>query len=350
VYGALVSRFPRRVFVPVVYAFFALGMFAFLPWLDAPTAWTARAFYIWVSVFNLFVVSVFWSFLADIFTEDQARRLYGWIGVGGTSGSILGPLFAKQFVDHIGIAGLLVASSGLLVIALLITLQLGSWARRHAHQDRRNQDRVGGGFWAGARIVWQNPFMRRMALLLLFSDMVGTALYSLNSDLGRTLFDTPEARTKFFATLDVATNVLILCLQGFISWFVLSRFRQSHILIVCALLNAALLTGLMVFSTPLSLMITLVVSRAIGYGLVQAARESLYTRVDREARYKAKGFTDTAVWRGGDVIASKIVAMVQAAGGTLSHMGAICITACLASAWMSRGIEKLPGQKDHAHN
>ncbi len=349
VYGALVSRFPRRIFIPVVYAFFAAGMVLMSAVLgdEPPTRWLATGFYVWVSVFNLFVVAVFWSYMADIFTGEQARRLYGAIGIGGTLGAITGPLLAISLVHHIGVSGLLHVSAGLLVLAMLVAIALGEWSKRHGRRDAGLGDQIiGGGFWAGARLVFKHPFLRRMALLLLLSDMVGTVLYALNLDVGASLFHTPEDRTAFFGRIDLYTNVLQVFLQLLIAPWLLQRFGPAITLMVAGTINAVSLLMLATQPAAIWLMIALVISRAFAYGLVMPARESLYTRVDRESRYKAKNFIDTAVWRGGDVLATQTLTLLKIAGAGIMQLGLICVGTALLGVFLSRNIDKLGGLQE----
>lgn len=346
VYGALVAHFPRRIFVPVVYLFFAAGMLVMAQLLGdvQPSRLLATGFYVWVSVFNLFVVAVFWSFMADVFTDQQARHLFGAIGVGGTLGAMVGPTLAFTLVHQIGVSGLLSISASLLVLAMVAAVLLGRWARRFGRRDPRLGDQViGGGLLAGARMVFTHPFLRRMAVLFLLSDMVGTVLYALNLDLGASLFSTAADRTGFFAKLDLYVNSSQILLQLLVAPVLLTRFGPSVVLMLVAAFNALLLIGLALFSGPTWLMAALVITRAGAYGLVAPARESLYTRVDREARYKAKGFIDTVVWRGGDVAASSLLNVVKSAGASLSQIGLLGAIAALLAVWLSRGLERLPG-------
>ncbi|MGD9583482.1 MAG: NTP/NDP exchange transporter [Lysobacterales bacterium] len=346
VYGALVAHFPRRIFVPVVYLFFAAGMLVMAQLLGdvPPSRLLATGFYVWVSVFNLFVVAVFWSFMADIFTDQQARHLFGAIGVGGTLGAMAGPTLAYSLVHSIGLEGLLAISAMLLMLALVAAVLLGRWARRFGRRDPRLGDQViGGGLLAGARMVFTHPFLRRMAVLFLLSDLIGTVLYALNLDLGASLFSSAADRTSFFAMLDLYVNGSQILLQLLVAPVLLTRFGPSVVLMLVAAFNALVLLGLALFSGPTWLMAALVATRAGGYGLVAPARESLYTRVGREARYKAKNFIDTTVWRGGDVAASSFLHVLKSAGASLSQIGLIGVIAALLGVWLSRNVERLPG-------
>ncbi len=374
VYGWLVTHLPRQRFVPLVYAFFSIGMIAFMPILalDNPGTWHAVVFYVWVSVFNLFVVSVFWSFMADIFTDEQAHRLFGPVGAGGSLGALLGPLLTQHMVEVIGVPPLLLISSGLLGIAILCVLLLGQWSAKHSRVDRRVTNApIGGTLLAGARLLFKHPFLRNMALLMLLADVVGTALYGMVSDIGRDQFATPEARanvyvnistvlsnfpqfvqagierifgdlnpvvmdaavarTKFFAIVDFATNLLQIFLQVVVARWLMTRFGALPGLLLPALVNAGILFSLALAPSFGLVVLALVITRAGGYGLVQPARESLYTRVDRESRYKAKSFIDTAVWRAGDVATSYTQRALASIGFGIPTFALISGFAALAS-------------------
>jgi AAA family ATP:ADP antiporter len=337
-YGAIVARFPRRIFIPIAYAFFAIGMIAFstIASSEHPATWMAVAFYIWVSVFNLFVVAVFWSFMADIFTDEQARRLFGPIGIGGTLGAIAGPAAAKLLVGDIGVIGLMWLSSGALVLALGCMLLLSRWAKRHGRRDAAIAERpMGGGWWAGAKAVWADPFMRSMAILMLLADVIGTMLYALNSDIARDTLTTAVQRTEYFAGIDFAANLLTFVYQIAIAPLLLVRFGPLAAMLLHCALNVIVLSLVGLVPGAEITMIAMVLSRAGAYGLLQPAREGLYTRVPRELRYKAKAFIDTAVWRAGDVLTSFGMNGLRAVGFGVPAFAAMAVLASAASALFS---------------
>ena len=336
-YGAIVARYPRRVFIPIAYAFFVLGMIAFSPLLatDTPGVLLAVGFYVWVSVFNLFVVAVFWSFMADLFTDEQARRLFGPIGIGGTIGAITGPTLAKAFVAKVGVSGLLWISALALCAALVCVLVLAHWAKHHGRRDARVAEQpIGGGWWTGAKLVWADPFLRSMAILMLLSDVIGTMLYALNSDIAE-LMPTAAARTEYFAGIDQMANSLQICFQLLLAPLLLSRLGPLSVLVFAAVMNIAVMALVGWMPGPEITMLAMIVSRAGGYGLVQPARESLYTRVPRELRYKSKAFIDTAVWRAGDVITSYAMVGLRNIGFGVPAFAAMATVASVATIWFS---------------
>ena len=337
-YGAIVARYPRRIFIPIAYAFFAVGMVAFstIASSEHPSAWMAILFYIWVSVFNLFVVAVFWSFMADVFTDVQARRLFGPIGIGGTLGAIAGPAAAKILVEDIGVTGLMWMSSGALVLALGCMLLLSQWAKHHGRRDASVAERpMGGGWWAGAKAVWADPFMRAMAILMLLADVIGTMLYALNSDIARDTLTTAVQRTEYFAGIDFAANLLTFVYQIAVAPLLLVRFGPLAAMLLHCTLNVIVLSLVGLMPGAEITMIAMILSRAGAYGLLQPAREGLYTRVPRELRYKAKAFIDTAVWRAGDVVTSFGMNGLRAIGFGVPAFAAMAVLASAASALFS---------------
>ena len=338
-FGALVARFPRRVFVPVVYLLVILVMCAFIPLFRAQDTINPKllgtAFFVWGSVFNLFVVSVFWSFMADLFDAKQSHRLFPVIALGGAAGAIAGPALTKAFVYLVGVSGLLVVSSLLLAVAIGCTIALSRWSRLHpvARDERRDQRIIGGGFLAGAVETFKSPLMRRLAVLMLLGDAVGTIIYALLIDYSGATYHTPEARTNFAANVDLCTNVLQMLLQLGVTRTLMVRFGPAPPLALDGAVKAVMLAGLAVFAGPW-IAIVAVVTRASAYGIFKPAADSLYTRVDAETRYKTKNFIETSVWRFGDVTVTSGFNALRSIGVTLPGFAALGIVAAASSAWI----------------
>ncbi len=301
-YGALVSRFPRRVFLPVVYlAFIAcLGIFYWTFRQQIPGR--GAAFFIWVAVFNLFAVSVFWSYMADVFDNEDAKKVYGYIGAGGTIGALVGPVITSSLVERIGVGNLLLVSALFLVVCLVCILQLRPWAvrREQRHREVSGEEAMGGSVVAGLRLVWRDPLLRSLAVLMFFGVGVGTLLYNEQAAIARQLAQ-DASRTAYYARLDLGVNLLTIFVQVFLTRWLLRRFGIAPLLLIpaCAiLLGFALLTA---SPLPMLIWIVQVMTRAGEFSLAKPARETLYTRVDREARYKAKAVIDTVIYRGGDL-------------------------------------------------
>jgi AAA family ATP:ADP antiporter len=261
------------------------------------------AFFIWVSVFNLFVVSVFWSFMSDIFAQEQAARLYGPIAAGGTVGGFLGPVITALAVEAVGVANLFLISAALLCLALFCIVRLVPWARRLelARGTTIGDDAIGGSALAGVKLVASKPFLLAIVMLMYFGVGVGTLLYNEQASITRELFPEQAPRMAYYAWIDFSINTLTLLLQLFVTRLLLPRFGVAPLLLIPATAMAigfALLAG---SPLPLLLAAVQVATRAGNFGMIQPGRESLFTRVDRETRYKAKNFIDTVVYRGGDL-------------------------------------------------
>ena len=372
IYGALVSRFSRRIFVPLIYAFFVLCLLGMGPFFRFSTdlALNAKVFYVWVSIFNLFVVSIFWSCMADVFDPEQSKRLYGFVALGGTSGAIAGPLLAKQFVLSVGLNGLYLIATAFLAVALICLLTLFARAPRAKLQQvspqgdtdkqvslRGDTDKqvaperdtttnvseaaLGGSMWEGAIAAFSNPFVRRMALLLLCADGVATILYSNLSDYAKSAFTDAVAKTEFFATVDLWTNCLMIGLQVFAVRWLLSKAGAGRAMAWPNIFNVCVLLGIAIYADAALIAVGLIITRGGGYGLVNPARESLFTRVSRDVRFKAKAFVDTVVWRGGDLIMVTMVAALVNLGAGVGTFGVIAAGFALAAAALSWNVEQL---------
>jgi ATP:ADP antiporter, AAA family len=314
VFAALISRWPRPVVIPLVYAFFIACLLAFVPLFTVHGLLSPRAlgivFFVWVSVFNLFVVSVFWSFMADIWDQQQARRLFPIIALGGTAGAIAGPLITRSLVAVIGVAPLLVVSATLLGMAIVCVVMLGRWSRVHgARREAIHEAAVGGGMFDGLKQVFADPFMRSMALLMVLGDCIGTINYALVTDYSGAVFHDAVARTRFAANVDLSTNVLTVVVQLTLTRWLLVRHGAAPAIAVWAVATVAVLVGVMLSADPHAPLIgsmpwvavALIVSRGLTYGMNGPARESLFALLPRSQRYKGKNAVDTAVWRFGDV-------------------------------------------------
>lgn len=304
VYGAIVSRYARRVFLPLVYLFLIACLIGFWWIFNREYAWKNTVFFIWVTVFNLFAVSVFWSYMADVFRNIEARRLYGYIGVGGTAGAISGPSITAALVGSVGVSNLLLISAVLISLCVLCILRLAPYARRREIEDgtRSGEEAMGGSILAGLRLVWERPVLRAMAALMFFGVGVGTLLYNEQAAIARTLFSTDAERTAFYSRLDLAINLITVLVQVFLTRFLLVRYGIGPLLLIPA--GAIFLGYCLLAASPLPLFVAIVqvATRAGEFSLAKPARETVYTRVDRESRYKGKAVIDTAIYRAGDLV------------------------------------------------
>ncbi len=325
VFGLLVARLRRRQLLAWSYSFFILCLLAFVPAFMAQERIGARelgvVFFVWVSVFNLFVVSLFWSVMADIFSSGQARRMFSLIALAGMGGAVFGPLVTKLLVQVIGVAPLLVVSALALSVSLVLLLRLS--ASRGGQPGAHGGEPIGGSLWAGVKELWSQPFLRYMALLMLFGDGIGTLAYALVADYAKAHFTDAVARTAFYNNLDLATNLLGALLQLSLTRWLLIRHGAGWGLLLPALVNVVLLGTIaflgggsvtwLGYSVPL-LAVMLVITRGFAYGMTKPAVDALYTRVPRETRYKGKNFVETAVWRFGDLVVTSAVSGLRMLG------------------------------------
>jgi AAA family ATP:ADP antiporter len=347
-FGALVARYRRRIFVPLVYLFFLLGMLAFIPLFQMQEAIGARLlgsiFFVWVSVFNLFVVAVFWSFMADLLDAEQAHRLFPVIALGGTLGAVAGPALTRALNEVIGVSGLLVMSSTLLGLAIVCILALSRWSLGNpvAGDEQREARVIGGSFVAGAIETVKSPLMRRLAILMLLGDAVGTVIYALLADYSGATYATRAERINFSANVDLYANLLQIVLQLSVTRALLVRFGPAPVLALDGVLKAVMLAGLAIFAGPWIAAVA-VVTRASAYGVFKPAADSLYTRVDAETRYKTKNFIDTSVWRFGDLVVTSGFNLLRGLGTTVPGLALLSMIAAGSSAWIGwRAARMLP--------
>jgi AAA family ATP:ADP antiporter len=311
-YTALVARLPRRRFVPLIYRFFILNLVVLFLLFRAAgpeqAVWIGRAFFIWTSVFNLFVVSVFWSLMADLYRPAQGQRLFGLIAVGGTVGSIAGASITAGLSYVLSPTSLLLVSAALLELAARAARALDgeapSLARSADDGASVSRERViGGGVLEGIWHVARSPYLLGIAVLLLFFTISSTFLYFQQADIvGRVLRGNPQARTRLFANIDLAVNTLTLLTQLFVTGRVL---RWLGVGLTLAFVPALTLVGFGTLASAPVLGVVVafqVLRRAANFAIQRPAREVLYTVLPRTEKYKAKNFNDTFVYRFGDQV------------------------------------------------
>jgi AAA family ATP:ADP antiporter len=365
VFSALISRWPRPIVVPVVYAFFIACLLAFVPLFTMHGLLSPRAlgivFFVWVSVFNLFVVSVFWSFMADIWDQQQARRLFPVIALGGTAGAIIGPAITRSLVEVIGVAPLLLVSAALLGAAMGCVFLLGRWSRVHGmRREAVHEAAVGGGMFDGLKQVFADPFMRGMAVLMVLGDCIGTINYALVTDYSGATFHDAVGRTRFAANVDLSTNLLQIIVQLTLTRWLLTRYGAAPLLAMWAAVTVAVLLCVMAAADPHAplvgqmpwVAVALIVSRGLAYGMNGPARESLFAHLPRSLRYKGKNAVDTAVWRFGDVATAWTMNGLRAVSvGVVGFAGIGAVAAAVSGVvgWrLARRIERGGAQADVA--
>ena len=346
VYGWLVSRWPRRVFLPTVYGFFIATLLLFYVAFDSGMPGRGMAFFLWITVFNLFAVAVFWSFMADVFSDAEARRSYGYIGAAGTVGAILGPILTRALVERVGIANLMLVSAAFLVLCVVCLLRLRHYAVRREANRRLASGEVpmGGAVWAGLKLVVSEPLLRWLALLCVLGVGVGTLLYNEQAAIVRQFYPDPKAATAYYASIDLAVNGVTLLVQLFVTRALLSRFGIAPALLIPGFAIVLGYAALAASPLPLLVAVVQVMTRSGEFALGKPARETIYTRVAREWRYKAGAAIDTVIYRGGDLTFVWTHKLLAAFGST-AVFGVGLLVACgfTFSAWKVVGeAKKLP--------
>lgn len=332
----LAARFPRRTLLPAVYGFFIVNLLLFWAWLSSGVAEViaARTFFIWVSVYNLFVVSVFWSFMADVFSAPQGRRLFAFIAAGGSAGAILGPLIAGVLAPRIGTVGLLPISAALLGVALVCVTGLRRWAQQGGDADQ-GADRagLGGSVWEGVRRITQSRYLLGIAGFILLYTTLSTFLYFQQADLVSRLFEDDDRRTSVFAAIDFGTNAVTVALQLFVTHHVVRRLGLGAAL---GSLPAISLLGFVVLGlVPVIAVLAgfQILRRSANYAVARPAREALFTVVPRTDKYKAKNAIDTLIYRGGDAASGWLYAGLTGLG--LGVAGTAAVAVPLAAGWLA---------------
>ena len=338
VFGWLCARLGRARLLSAVYLFFALNLVAFwgAPRTGASVSEIAPVFFVWLSVFNLFVVSVFWSFMADVFDDAQATRLYGVIAAGGSCGAIAGPAITALAVTGIGASRLLLVSALLLLGAVGCIQGLLAWARLHPRKgEARAEAPIGGSILAGARAALSSPYLLGICAYLLAYTTLSTALYFLQVEIVGTQVPDSAERTRLFATIDLAVNSLTLAVQLALTARLGAALGVGWMLALMPLASLAGFAWLGAVPT-LAVLIAFGIARRVGeFAISKPVREALYTVVPREERYKAKNFIDTVIYRGGDAASGWLVAALRNLGLGVSGIAFAALP--VAAGWLAVG-------------
>jgi ATP:ADP antiporter, AAA family len=335
-FGYVATRAPRRLVLPAVYAFFIANLIAFSVALhgskpeDVPP-WLASTFFVWVSVYNLFVVSLFWSLMADRWGSEEGKRLFGVISAGGTIGALAGPLIAGQLVGVIGTANLAIVSAAFLGLALVASFQL-SPAAIPAKLGGAPPPATIALMIEGATRIFQSPYLGRIALVILLANLVSTFFYLEQARLVKATISGGNDRVAFFASRDLIVSVVTALIQLFGTAALLRRFGLTAAL---AALPVVAILGLLVIGTLPTLGIVsgvMAFERITAFALAGPAMRVLYTVVDPAEKYKAQNFIDTVVYRGGDALSGWMFGIF--ASLALSPVVTIAITLPFAIAWL----------------
>ncbi|MGB2375800.1 MAG: NTP/NDP exchange transporter [Porticoccaceae bacterium] len=341
VYGVLVSRFQLRLLVPSIYAIFALTFLSFFALVStmADRTLVDKSFYVWVSVFSLFHISVFWSFMSDLFSKEQAGRLFGIIAAGASVGGLVGPSIPSFFSATLGTDNLMLLASAMLLVPIPIIFYLQSLKSSDLHNEslapQTPQIKIGGNPFAGFKLFFSNPYLLAIGLFILLYTGISSFVYfelkNLLSDLSR------AERTAVWAQMDLAVNVLSIAVGLFATGRIVGKFGMP---VTIALIPVLICAGLIIVAVSpfLGAVVALqVIRRAGNYAVTRPAREVLFTRVDREARFKAKPVIDIVAYRGGDMLmAWFFTGLTQGLGLGLAAVAAV--GAGIAALWSIVGI------------
>jgi AAA family ATP:ADP antiporter len=339
-FGWIASRVPRRRIVVSVLMLVALTLVAFgLSFALVPDDISiARAFYIWLSVFNLIVISAAWSALVDVFSVAQAQRLFGVIAAGASLGGLVGPLFSVLLVERIAHAGLLFLSAGLMVVAAVAAHWVQLWRDRHPlvrDDDARRARPLGGNAFAGALEVLRSPYLLGIAAFVVLLSTASTFLYFEQARLVGETYPDRAQRTQVFGTIDMVVQALSIGAQLFVTGQLARRLGLGVLLVAVPVLVASGFLALTFVPLFAVLAVVMVIRRVGEYAFVRPAREMLYGVLSPAAKYKAKNFNDTVVYRGGDAISG----WVKTAIDTFAQhpASAMLIGAMLSLVWAVTG-------------
>jgi AAA family ATP:ADP antiporter len=346
IYAAIVARMERRKFIPFAYAFFILVLILFFLLMrtgsPAQQLWTGRAFYVWVSVFNLFNTAIFWAFMTDLFTVEQGKRLYAFIAVGGTVGAITGAYITKHLIRDLGQANLVAVSAAMFAIVCVLVRFFPGTYTGHTEAAPAKEEKIGGTAWSGITHIARSPYLFGLAAVILLYTITSTWAYFQQTTLAGEVLKTPADRTVFSSNLEIWVNSITLAIQVFLTGRFLKWFGIAFTLTALPFLSM-LGFGAMAIAPSLGMLALFqVIRRAGAYALMRPSREILFTVLKREDKYKVKGVTDTLGYRIGDQLGAWSYGGL---GANWLHMSlnaiswiAVPVTAgwCVLSIWLAR--------------
>jgi ATP:ADP antiporter, AAA family len=349
VFGLLVSRFRRLTFITATYVFFALSLVGFWALIvltpEAVGETSGQVFYVWFSVFNLFSTMVFWALMADRFSLEQSKRLFGVIAVGGTLGAIFGPWLASVLAQPIGTPSLLLVAAVFLVLAIAAAWTV-AWLQPEAAHARASGQAgppavderaiIGGSAWEGVRAVFRSRYLLGIAAYVLLLTVTATFIYFTRLQMVAALGDDTDMRATVFAQIDLITQVSTLVLQAIVAGHIMKRLGVSVALALLPVTVSLGFIGLAAVGSFAALIVFDATFRAIQRAITRPARETLFTVVSREDKYKSKAFTDTFVYRGGDVLGAWTEGWLAALGMALVGLASVAVP--LAAVWAVLGL------------
>ncbi len=345
-FAALVAKLPRVKFIACTYRFFAVNLLIFIVLLQGASAeqniWIGRVFFIWASVFNLYVVSVFWAMIVDVFDAEQGKRLFGFIAAGATLGGIVGSSVTATFAKQVPSAYLLLGSVLLLEAAVFCVRRLSrlSEALHRTPGASRGETPIGGSIFSGVGHALKSPYLLNVGLFLLLFAITSTFLYFQQAEIARKYFADRGARTAFYARVDLLVNILTLGAQVFLTSRALKRIGVA---LTLALLPTLSIVGFgaLAWAPAIAVLVSFqVIRRAGNFAFARPTRELLFTVVPREDKYKAKSFIDTVVYRLGDQVGAWSYAGLGALGLAMTGISLVAVPISIAwllnSLWLGR--------------
>jgi len=346
-FGLLVSKFRRMVFISVTYLFFALGLLIFYCLLVMAPAHigqtSGQVFYVWFSVFNLFATMLFWALMTDRFSLEQSERLFGAISIGGTLGAIFGPWLASLLAKPMGTPFLLLVAATFLVLAVCAAWLLSQMQEEQTPLVPSNQanqssakDVIGGSAWEGLLSVVRSPYLLGISAYVLIVAVIATFIYFTRLQMVAALGVDTDTRTAAFAQIDLIAQVVTLILQAFVTSHLMKRFGVPFTLALLPICVALGFIGLAIFGSLAALIALDATFRAVQRGVMRPARETLFTIMPRAERYKSKAFIDTFVYRGGDVVGAQTEGLLSKLGMGMAGLASFVVPLTLL--WMALGI------------
>jgi ATP:ADP antiporter, AAA family len=343
-FSAVVRRLPRRRFIAVTYRFFMFNLIAFVVWFGLAGAgqqiWLGRVFFIWASVFNLFVVSVFWALMVDVFDSEQGKRLFGFIAAGASVGAVIGSSFIVTMAKNVEPIYLLSASIVLLEISVFSVGRLSRLSEALQHVPGSGETPIGGSIIAGFTHTFRSTYLVNGAVFILMFAVTSTFLYFQQAGIAASAFADRAARTQFFGQIDLLVNTLTLLVQVFLTSRILRLLGVAATLALLPVMSVAGFSALALAPT-IGVLVMLQVARRVGnFAVARPTRELLFTVISREDKYKAKTFIDTVVYRAGDQIGSWSYAALGLLGLGISGVAWVAVPLSLAwvinSLWLGR--------------
>jgi AAA family ATP:ADP antiporter len=340
----LVKTLPRSRFIPLSYRFFAVNilLFAVALYVANPeqTVWVGRVFFIWTSVYNLFVVSIFWQMNVDLFSPEQGKRLFGFIAAGATLGAITGSAVTVSLARLVPPTALLIGAAGLLEVAVFAVGRLSRLSPALHHRPSETERPIGGGVFSGIANAVRSPYLLNVSVFILLFAITSTFLYFQQAGIVSHSFSDRGAQTAFFATVDLIVNCLTLGIQLFLTGRIIVLLGVGLALALLPALTFVGFGGLALAPTLPTIAMFQVLRRAGDYGIARPTREVLFTVVPREDRYKAKSFIDTFVYRLGDQVGAWSMALLRGFGEGTTTVALVAMPVALLwlvnALWLGR--------------